>query len=86
MVLKIPVTPDTEAKLKAKAAVAGVDVETFAAKALERFASRPPLDLVLAPLRAEFEASGMTEEELTQLLEDVKHDTRQSSAPSPESL
>lgn len=74
--MKIPVTPDTEAKLKAKAAVAGVDVETFAAKALERFASRPPLDQVLAPLRAEFEASGMSDDDLTELLEEAKHDMR----------
>ena len=76
MVLNVPITPETEAKLKAKAASAGVDVQTYAARTLERIAARPPLDDVLAPLRAEFDASGMTEAELTDLLESAKHEMR----------
>ncbi len=76
MVLSIPITPDTEAKLRAQAAVVGVDVETFAARTLERVASRPPLDELLAPLRAEFDASGMTDEQLADLLEQAKHEMR----------
>jgi hypothetical protein len=75
MPLSVPITPETEARLKAKAA-AGLDVETFAARTLERVAARPPLDEVLAPLRAEFEASGMSEEHLAELLEQAKHDGR----------
>jgi len=35
-----------------------------------------PLDEVLAPLREEFERSGMSEDELVQLLEAAKHDVR----------
>jgi len=76
MVLSIPITPETEAKLRAKAAVAGMDVQTFAARTLERIAARPPLDDLLAPLRAEVTASGMTDEQLTELLETAKHDAR----------
>ncbi|MDB5322958.1 MAG: hypothetical protein JWN40_4589 [Phycisphaerales bacterium] len=76
MVLSIPITPETEAKLKAKAATAGVDMQTYAARTLERIAARPPLEDVLAPLRAEFDASGMSEEELTELLEAAKHEMR----------
>ena len=48
--LSIPITPETEAKLKAKAATAGVDLHTYAARTLERIAARPPLDEILAPL------------------------------------
>jgi hypothetical protein len=76
MTLQVPISPETQAKLKAKAAGAGVDVETFAAKALERLASRPSLAEVLAPLRAEFEASGMSDDQLAELLESAKHDMR----------
>jgi hypothetical protein len=76
MVLSLSISPETEAKLKAKAAVAGVDLATYAAKTLERLAERPSIDDVLAPLRAEFERSGMSEEELTQLLEQTKHQSR----------
>jgi hypothetical protein len=76
MVLSIPITAETEAQLKAKAASAGMDVQTYAARTLERIAARPPLDELLAPLRAEFDASGTTEEQLTDLLETAKHEMR----------
>ena len=76
MVLTIPISPEAEAKLIARAAAAGVDVVTFAAKTLERAASKPTLEEVLAPLRYEFEQSGMTEDELTAVLEQAKHEAR----------
>ena len=76
MVLSLSISPEAEAKLKAKAAAAGVDLNTFASKSLERIATRPSLDEVLAPLRAEFDQSGMTEEELVNLLEQTKHEVR----------
>jgi hypothetical protein len=76
MVLSFSISPEAEAKLKAKAAAAGLDIGAYAAKTLERIATRPSLDEVLAPLRAEFEKSGMTEEELTNFLERTKHEAR----------
>jgi hypothetical protein len=76
MTLLVPISPEAQAKLTAKAAASGVDVTTFAAKTLERAAFRPTLDEVLAPLRQEFEESGMTEDELTDLLEQTKHEAR----------
>ena len=84
MPLSVPITPETEARLKAKAAAAGLDVETFAARTLERVAARPPLDEVPAPLRAEFEASGMSEEQLAELLEHAKHDDRAARRAGPQ--
>ena len=74
MSLTVPISREVEAKLQAKAAGAGIDVQTFAARALERIALKPSLDEVLAPLRAEFEATGMSEDELTKLLENAKHE------------
>jgi hypothetical protein len=76
MVLRVSISSETETKLKAKAAVAGMDVQTFAARALEREASRRSLDELLAPLRAEFDSSGMSEEKLENLLETAKHQMR----------
>ena len=76
MTLSIPITPDTEQRLKAKASAEGIDLTTYAARALERAASRPTIDEVLAPLREEVENSGVTEEQLTGLLEEVKHEQR----------
>jgi hypothetical protein len=76
MVLSIPISPEVEEKLKAKAAVAGVDVQTFVAITLERAALRPTLDEALAPLRAEFDDSGMSGDALVNLLESAKHEMR----------
>ena len=76
MTLTVTISTEAEAKLNAKAAAAGVDVATFAANTLERVASKPTLDEVLAPLRDEFDRSGMTEDELTDLLEQAKHEAR----------
>lgn len=74
--MSIPVSAQTEAMLREKAAAAGVDVQTYASRALERIASRPSLDEILAPLRAEVQASGASKQELTDMLEVAKHETR----------
>lgn len=76
MTLTLPISAEAEAKLTARAAAAGVDVATFAAGMLERAVSKPTLEEVLAPLRREFERSGMAEDELTDLLETAKHEIR----------
>jgi len=76
MLLSIPITSETETRLRAKAAAAGMDVQTFAARTLEQVAARPSLEEALAPLRAEFEASGMSEQQLVDILERAKHEDR----------
>jgi hypothetical protein len=81
MVLSLPISADAGAKLTAKAAAAGLDVVTYAARPLKRIASRPTLDEVLAPLRSEFERSGLSDDDLTDLLKEAKHE-----AASPRSV
>jgi hypothetical protein len=76
MELSIRISRDVEAKLKAMADSAGLDVQSFVALTLERAATRPSLEQVLQPLREEFESSGMGDEELTQFLETAKHELR----------
>lgn len=83
MVLSIPVSSETEERLKARAAASGIDLQTLAARVLEQFASEPPLDEALDPIRQDFVASGMTEEELIDLLEAAKHEMRYGPTGRP---
>jgi hypothetical protein len=74
--LSISLSPEAEAQLKAKAAAAGVDVETFVARQLERLAASRSLLEISGPAHEEFLASGMTDDELGDYLERVKHEMR----------
>ena len=77
MVLSIPISVEAETRLRALATAAGVEVETYAARLLERVAAPPKSTEELSgPLYDEFLASGMTDDELGEFLEEVKHDMR----------
>jgi hypothetical protein len=74
--LTIPLPPQILAQLTQRADAEGVDVVTLAGRALRREATRPLLADVLKPVRDAFVASGMTEDELADLLEAEKHAMR----------
>ena len=77
MVLSLNISEKAEAKLKAKAAQAGVDVATYAARQLEVMASSPKsLQEISGPIGEGFAQSGMTEDELSDFLEAEKHAMR----------
>jgi hypothetical protein len=77
MVLRIPISVDAEALLRAKAEKAGVDIESYAAAQLERLAARPRTLVELSgPVADAVATSGMSEEELADLLETEKHAMR----------
>jgi hypothetical protein len=77
MVLSVTISSETEAKLRAKAAAAGVDVATYAARQLELLAKRPKsLHEISGPIGEAFSQSGMSEDELTEFLETEKHAMR----------
>ena len=68
---------DSEAeRLAAKAHAAGIDVQTYVERLVRTAASSPPLDDELRPVREAFHASGMSEDELGELLEEAKHEMR----------
>jgi hypothetical protein len=74
MVLSLNISERAEAKLKAKAAEAGVDVATYASRQLELMASSPrSLQQISGPIGESFAQSGMTEDELSDFLEAEKH-------------
>ena len=76
-VLQIPLAPELEAKLRAKADAVGQDVTAYAAGVLARSAEPPlPLQQISGPIGQAFEESGLTEDELGDLLEEIKHDHR----------
>jgi hypothetical protein len=77
MVLSVSISLEVEAKLKERAAAAGLDLETFAARQLERSVSVP---LSVKELSGDtgqaFAESDMTEDELSDFLEAEKHQAR----------
>ena len=64
MVLRIPVNPDTEARLRRQAQAAGKDVTAYVTQLVEQAAAKPALDELLAPLRQQFAQSGTSDEQL----------------------
>jgi hypothetical protein len=77
MTLHVSISPQTEAKLREKAAAVGVDVDRYAAGVLERAADQPlSIEAISGPIGKAFESSGLSEDQLTEMLERAKHDER----------
>ncbi len=76
MTVELSLSPKAENYLRGQAAAQGKDVAACAAELLDRAVSRLTLDKVLAPIRADFEASGLTEEELTDFITQELDDHR----------
>jgi hypothetical protein len=77
MVLSVTISSDAETKLRAKAAAAGVDVATYAARQLELLADAPrSLREISGPIAEAFTRSGTSEDELSDFLEAEKHAMR----------
>jgi hypothetical protein len=78
MTLTINLPPATIEKLQAEAAASGKDVDTFIREALEvklAIAGRSFRD-IMAPVHEDFQKSGMTDEELDDLVDDAVADAR----------
>jgi len=77
MVLSLSISPEAEAKLRSKAAAAGIDIETYAARQLERLAAGPKsLKEISGPIGEAVKKSEMTEDEIAEFLETEKHAMR----------
>ncbi len=69
MILTIELKPETEAKLKNRAVALGFDVDDYVENIIEKELNKPKtLDEIFAPVREEFEESGMTEIELDDVI------------------
>jgi plasmid stability protein len=71
-VLHIQLPPDTEAKLRERAATCGQDVAAYAARVLEEAVVTPSVQELLAPFRRQVEQSGIADEELDGLFEELR--------------
>jgi len=77
MTLSISISDEAEASLKAKADLAGADLSSYVSSLIENLAHRPmSLQEISGPVAEDFEKSGMTEDELGDLLETAKHAMR----------
>ena len=77
MMLSLSISREAEVHLKEQARVAGLDLETYAARHLESVASWPKsMEAISGPIAEEFAKTGMTEDEQSEFLEAEKHAMR----------
>ena len=74
--ITLPIDAELAGWLTAGAATRGVNVEDFAVDTLRRVARKPTINEVFADVQADFKASGMTEDELGDLLEHAVAEVR----------
>jgi hypothetical protein len=70
--LQIPLPPDVEARLRERAKARGEDVSALAARLLEDALSTATVDELLAPFRRQVAESGITDDELDRLGEELR--------------
>jgi hypothetical protein len=75
--LQVPLTPETEATLRQRASEHGEDVAAYAARLLRDAVTAPSVNELLAPFRRQVEQSGVTDEELDGLCEELRQDVWQ---------
>jgi hypothetical protein len=72
MTITIDLPVDIETALRKKASADGQDFQFFVLETLRTKALKPSLNEILAPVRKNFADSGMTEEELDELIENER--------------
>lgn len=71
--MKLRLTAQTKENLSARAAQNGQQIEECASELIEQALTTPNLDDLLAPLRAQVAASGMSDDELDAFHEDLRN-------------
>jgi hypothetical protein len=74
MTITINLSSEQERRLAERAARAGQEVVAYVHHLIDRDIDTESLDIILAPLRRDFEASGMTDDDLATLVEEVRED------------
>ncbi|CAN5440885.1 hypothetical protein BH20ACI1_BH20ACI1_28390 [soil metagenome] len=77
MEIVISVQPKTASILAQKAAAKNQDIKEFIESIVETQAVKPSLDEILAPMRQDFAESGMTEDELDELIKNERRAMRE---------
>jgi len=77
MTLTVTLSPEKERRLRERATAAGQELSAYVSRWIERFADAPvPLEDLSGPVYQEFLQSGMTDDQLGDLLEIIKHEMR----------
>ncbi len=77
MVLTIPIPPEAERTLRFRATAAGQDLQSYVANIIVQLASPPtPLEELSGPIHQNFVDSGLTDDQLGDLLEEAKRAMR----------
>ena len=74
MTITISLSPEQEKRLTERAAQVGQEVIPYIHQLIDRDIQAESLDAILAPVRRDFEESGMTDEDLAALVEEVRED------------
>ena len=74
MKIAIDLGPEQERRLAERAARAGQDVAAYVHHLIDRGIGTESLVAILAPVRRNFEESGMTDDDLDALVEEVRED------------
>jgi hypothetical protein len=71
-VLTVSIDTETQNLLIKRAAAQGISVEQYAIESLRKMARKQTFEEMFADVHAEFEASGMTDEELGELIKQAR--------------
>jgi hypothetical protein len=74
MIININLSPEQERRLTERAAQAGQGVTAYVHHLIDRDIEAESLEAILAPVRRNFEQSGMTDDDLATLVEEVRED------------
>jgi predicted DNA-binding protein len=72
MTITINLSPEQERRLAERAARAGQEVTAYVHQLIDHDIQAESLDAILAPVRRGFEQSGMTDDDLAALVEEVR--------------
>lgn len=84
MTLSIPLSLETETKLRERAAAAGKDIATYALEAVKEKVDGPQTFAeILAPVHEAFAAQGLTEGSMTPVFESLREEIYQKRQTEP---
>jgi len=75
--LQIPLPPDTEQTLRERARANGEDVASYVARLIQQALTAPSVDELLAPFRKQVDESGISDDDLDRLGEELRQEVRQ---------
>ncbi len=86
MTITIDLRPEQERRLAERATQAGQDIATYVHHLIDRDIGTESFDTVLAPVRRDFEESGMTDDDLAALVDEAREDIWRETQAKEEGL